>query len=100
MNSTSSGHRLTWQLVARLVGTLLSIALLVYLLAQQGWAEILAALKRIPLIDLLGVAGLVSISRLAITARWYSLLRSVADEPDYFDRRLAGMLCGWREYCG
>jgi uncharacterized membrane protein YbhN (UPF0104 family) len=85
MNSTSSGHRVTWQLVARIAGSLLSLALLVYLLAQQGWAEILDALQRIPLINLLGVAGLVTISRLAITARWYSLLRSVADEPDYLD---------------
>lgn len=62
--------------ILRVVGTLLGIALLFYLLAQQGWAEILQAFRQIPASRLALGVGLMIISRLAVSARWYLLLRS------------------------
>jgi hypothetical protein len=73
---TRPPRRVDRQLVVRVVGTLGSLALLVYLLSQQGWDEILAALRRIPGTSLIAVLGLLALSRLAITSRWYSLLHS------------------------
>jgi glycosyltransferase 2 family protein len=64
------------QLIVRVLGTLGSLALLFYLLSRQGWAEILAALRGIPAATLAVVVALLLVSRLAVTARWYSLLRS------------------------
>ena len=60
----------------RLVGTLLALALLVYLLSQQGWREILVAFRQIPAWRLVLALGLMFISRLAVSGRWYVLLRS------------------------
>ena len=61
----------------RLIGTLLSLTLLVYLLSQQGWDKIWAALKQIPL-WVLGLALVLQLaSRIAVSMRWYVLLRAV-----------------------
>ena len=60
----------------RLFGSLFAIVLLVYLLSQQGWGEIAAAIRGIP-VWRLGLAMLfMLISRLAVSGRWYVLLRS------------------------
>lgn len=60
----------------RLFGTLFALVLLVYLLSQQGWGEIAAAIRGIPAWRL-GLAVLfMLISRLAVSGRWYMLLRS------------------------
>ena len=69
-------RRIDRPFVIRVVGTLGSLGLLLYLLSQQGWAEILSALRRIPASSLIAVVGLLFVSRLAITARWHTLLRS------------------------
>lgn len=60
----------------RAAGTLLTLGLLAYLLYQQGWQEILAALTQIPVEYFLLTILLIAISRLAVTARWHVLLRS------------------------
>jgi uncharacterized membrane protein YbhN (UPF0104 family) len=60
----------------RLIGTLLAAALLVYLLSQQGWEEIIAAIQHIPLWLLLLAFGLMMVSRFAVAGRWHVLLRS------------------------
>ncbi len=60
----------------RLLGTLLALALLVFLLSQQGWAEIKTAFRQIPVPSLLLALLLTIVSRLAIGFRWHSLLRS------------------------
>lgn len=60
----------------RILGTALSIVLLVYLLARQGWGEIVEAVRRIPPGYLAVFLGLMVVSRFAVAARWYSLLRS------------------------
>lgn len=64
------------QRVIEVIGTLLAIGLLVYLLDRGGWTEIVTAMRQIYLIDLLWVALLFIISRIAIVLRWHVLLKS------------------------
>jgi glycosyltransferase 2 family protein len=64
------------QRVVEVIGTLLAISLLVYLLGTEGWGEIVTAMQQIHLTDLLWVALLFIISRMAIVLRWHVLLRS------------------------
>jgi uncharacterized membrane protein YbhN (UPF0104 family) len=60
----------------RLVGTIITLVLLFILLSQQGWDQIGMAILRIP-IWRFGVAfTLMILSRLAVTARWFILLKS------------------------
>lgn len=60
----------------RVTGTIVAIVLMVYLLYEQGWEEIEAAIKQIETWRL-GVALLLMIiSRLAVTGRWHVLLQS------------------------
>lgn len=56
-------------------GSLLSALLLAFLLARNG-SEVLAALRQLSLLDLLAAFGLILASRLFVTLRWYTLLRS------------------------
>ncbi len=60
----------------RIFGTLIALALLVYLLSQQGWQEIVAAIHQIPLWRLALATVLMFVSRLAVAARWHVLLRA------------------------
>jgi uncharacterized protein (TIRG00374 family) len=69
--------------IIRVVGTLLSIALLIYLLSQQGWSEIVDALRKIPPTSLVLVVILMAISRISVGARWYSLLRSTTSNISF-----------------
>jgi len=69
--------------IIRVIGTLLSIALLIYLLSQQGWGEIVDALRQIPPINLILVVILLAISRISVGARWYSLLRSTTSKISF-----------------
>lgn len=62
----------------RLAGTLLTLALLVYLLREQGWAEIQLALRQITVWQLLLSLAVVMISRMAVCARWHVLLRGAS----------------------
>ncbi len=59
----------------RLAGTLLALALLIYLLGEQGWDEILEAMQKIALWQLLLALALNLSSRLATCGRWHVLLR-------------------------
>jgi uncharacterized membrane protein YbhN (UPF0104 family) len=70
-------------LLLRAAGTLLALVLLVFLLGQQGWSEILAAMRSIPAWRLLLAFALMMGSRFAISARWHVLLRS-AEMPVSF----------------
>ena len=60
----------------RWIGTLVALALLIYLLSQQGWQAIWAAIQQIPLWALALSFGLMMLSRIAVAARWHVLLRS------------------------
>jgi uncharacterized membrane protein YbhN (UPF0104 family) len=64
--------------ILRWVGTLLAVVLLIYLLSQQGWKEIIFAFRQVPLWRFLLALGLTFISRFAVTGRWHVLLRSAA----------------------
>jgi uncharacterized membrane protein YbhN (UPF0104 family) len=59
----------------RWLGTVISIALLVYLLSKQGWTEIWQAVLSIPPLYFALAVGLILISRLATVGRWYALLK-------------------------
>ena len=69
--------------IIKVIGTLLSIALLIYLLSQQGWSEIVDSLRQIPPINLVLVVILMAISRISVGARWYSLLRSTTSNISF-----------------
>jgi hypothetical protein len=73
MTTSSPSKR---QSIIRVIGTIIALALLVYLLSQQGWDEIGAALRQIAPWRLLLALALIVISRLAVWARWHVLLRS------------------------
>ena len=64
------------QRVVQFVGTILAVVLLVLLLREDGTAAVAAAMKQIDPLDLLWVALLFLISRIAIVWRWHILLRS------------------------
>lgn len=70
------GLRSAW---IRLAGTLLTLALLGFLLYRQGWQEIWLAFLRISPWRLAAALGFVVLSRLAVTARWHILLRSAGE---------------------
>ncbi|MBN2257111.1 MAG: flippase-like domain-containing protein [Anaerolineaceae bacterium] len=60
----------------RWLGTLIALALLIFLLSRQGWTDICQAIQRIPTIHFLIVVGLIFLSRFAVVGRWYVLIRS------------------------
>lgn len=64
------------RLLLQLTGTLLAVLLIYLLLKEEGWEEILAALRTFHLQELLLVAVFFAISRVATAARWHVLLRS------------------------
>jgi len=67
-----SGRR---RAVVRILGTLLGLTLLVVLIRRQSWAEIADALRRVPAWALALTIVLALLSRLAVVARWWVLLR-------------------------
>ncbi len=64
------------QLLLRLLGTILAIGLIYALVREEGWADVVAALRQISFAQIAGALILVMCSRLCVTARWYILLRS------------------------
>jgi uncharacterized membrane protein YbhN (UPF0104 family) len=76
-------RKITSGTILRTLGSLLSLGLLIYLISKQGWREILDSFARIPLYVLFIAVGLLVISRLAISLRWYSLIRSVNPHFSY-----------------
>jgi uncharacterized membrane protein YbhN (UPF0104 family) len=68
--------RFSGRSLIRTLGTIIALALMVYLLAQQGWEDILDAFREIELWRLLVAFGLTLVSRFTVAGRWYILLRS------------------------
>lgn len=64
------------QLILQSAGTILAILLLLLLLQKEDGTGVLVALQKIDPIDLLWVALLFAISRIAVTWRWHVLLVS------------------------
>jgi len=64
------------QRVLQLAGTLLAVGLLAALLKEDGWNEVVVAFGKIKTADLIWVALLFLVSRVATVFRWHVLLRS------------------------
>jgi uncharacterized membrane protein YbhN (UPF0104 family) len=69
----------------RLGGTLLTLVLLVVLLSQQGWDEIVSAVRSIPFWRFSLAVGLMLISRMAVCGRWHVLLKSAGLDISFKD---------------
>ncbi len=67
----------------QLGGTLLSALLLVGLVRQQGWGEVIAAVQQIPLTVFLLTLAIMLLSRLCVVLRWYVLLRSAKAQVSF-----------------
>jgi uncharacterized membrane protein YbhN (UPF0104 family) len=63
-------------LLLRLLGTLVATGLIVLLIQQEGWSEIVGALKQISLFSFLLALASLLISRIFVIARWHVLLQS------------------------
>ncbi len=75
-----STSRFSLSQLVRWAGTLLALALMVWLLVQQGWQEIWADIQKIGLGSFLLALGLTMGSRVLITLRWHVLLTGVEVE--------------------
>jgi len=64
------------QRVLQLAGTILAVILLVVLVRENGWEEIIATFRKLKASDLLLVTVLFLISRTSMALRWHVLLRS------------------------
>ncbi len=64
------------RLILQSVGTVLAFLLLLLLLKEEDGTGVLVAMRKLPLIDLLWVAVLFAISRIAVAWRWHVLLLS------------------------
>ena len=62
--------------IIRWLGSLIAVALLVYILKKQNWQDFWQALQNVPVGYFLLCVGLTLLSRLSISGRWYTLLRS------------------------
>lgn len=71
--------------IIRWGGTVLSVALLVYLISRQGWMEIAAAFRGLSFLDFAAAVGLIAISRLAVVFRWHVLLNATDQKIKLFD---------------
>ena len=69
----------------RIIGSGLTIALLIYLLSQQGWEAIWLAVQNISWPVLVLTFAIMIVSRLAVSARWHVLLRSADMEISLAD---------------
>jgi uncharacterized membrane protein YbhN (UPF0104 family) len=69
--------------ILRWFGTLLAIGLLIWLFSSQGWDKILSAFRQIEVWQLVLALGLMLISRLAVSGRWYILLRGAGERISF-----------------
>ncbi len=73
------------QFILQLAGTLLAVLLLFLLLRQEDGTGVLVAMRQIKLADLLWVALLFAISRIAVAWRWQVLLLSAGIKIPFKD---------------
>jgi len=70
--------------VIRVAGTIIAVALMVWLLAQQDWAEIWGNIEQIGIFRFVLAVVLLMLSRMAISLRWYTLLRGAGEQVSYW----------------
>jgi uncharacterized membrane protein YbhN (UPF0104 family) len=63
-------------LLLRIIGTILAVVLIFVLMREEGWDDVVRALREISLAHLALAVLLVLVSRFFVAARWYILLRS------------------------
>jgi glycosyltransferase 2 family protein len=68
----------------RVLGTVLSLALLVYVIRAQGWDKFIEALKGLPPYYFWIALGLTVCSRICVGLRWYTLLRSAGVKMSFW----------------
>lgn len=76
MREAFSAIKARQSVLLRTIGTLAAVVLMAYLLYEQGWGEIEAAIKQIEVWRLALALLVIIVSRLAVAGRWYILLRS------------------------
>jgi uncharacterized membrane protein YbhN (UPF0104 family) len=64
------------RLLLRVLGTVLAVGLIFVLMREEGWGEVVGALRQISWQRLTWALGLVLLSRIFVASRWYVLLRS------------------------
>lgn len=74
--SDGNGRRSSWTTWVRWGGTLLSVGLLIWMLEQQNWDELLAASRSVGSTALLTALGFVLLRQLLNSGRWYALVRA------------------------
>lgn len=75
MNGKDSRRGQPWTAWLRWAGTLLSLALLFWLVSRQDWRGLLQAGSQVGALTVLAGLSLVAIRQLLNASRWYSLLR-------------------------
>ena len=72
------------QVIARSLGSLLAIILLIVLLKEENGQEIISALKRVSILYFLVAVLAMLISRLFVISRWHVLLRSAGVDISFW----------------
>jgi len=72
------------QVIARSLGSLLAIILLIVLLKEENGQEIISALKRVSILYFLVAILVMLISRLFVIGRWHVLLRSAGVDISFW----------------
>jgi uncharacterized membrane protein YbhN (UPF0104 family) len=80
---TQSGKGIQWGQLIRIIGTVVAVGLLVVLLARQDWADIWQGVIQIGWPRFLLAVALLLGSRVAISLRWYALLRGAGEKLSY-----------------
>jgi len=75
--------RYSFGAMLRVAGTIIAVALMVWLLSRQDWSEIWGNIGQIGLSRFLLAVGLLMGSRFAISLRWYALLRGAGEPASY-----------------
>ena len=75
--------RYSFRAILRIAGTVIAVALMVWLLSQQDWGEIWGNIEQIGLTRFLLAVGLLMGLRFAISLRWYALLRGAGEPASY-----------------
>jgi uncharacterized membrane protein YbhN (UPF0104 family) len=76
-------HKPSKTSLLRILGTMISLGLVIWLLSKQGWREIIEAIQLIPIEVFLISFVFMILSRLAVTARWHVLLRAASFRINY-----------------
>ena len=68
----------------RVLGTVLSLGLLVYLIRLQGWNEFIQVLGRLPAYTFALAVAFMLLSRVCVASRWFVLLHSAKARVNYW----------------